>query len=291
VHALAPQTSRRPTGGALARSHDGRWLVIANNGTLWLADTTTFGHTPLPLRPGHDIALTNQRVWVAREATIHSAPLQPKGGDESTAIALDLPNANLVAGAAAIAVTSDRGTYLIRDNGDRVELCARRTVVRAIGESRFLMIDGATSTIVDATRTEPHIVRLALTSPVLDAAPLLDKTTCVLLLDRRDRCAGEQELAVMRANGSVLLRVRVARVARITAAARAFVVALATDDGRVIVYDLRERAVVSADRLAASGACELTLDPEGKTLHIVVRRGDRAQLSERHLTREPVRVS
>jgi hypothetical protein len=273
-------------GNALARSLDGRWLVVANAGTLWLNDTTTFGHTPLRLRPGHDIALTNQRIWVAREATIHSAPLATAGSeDASTAVALDLPNANVVAGATAIVVTSDRGTYLVRDTGDFVELSPRRTVVRTIGEARFVMIDGAVAFLVDAAPATPHVARLALTAPVLDAAPLLDRTTCVLLLDRRDRNAGEQELAVMRANGSVLLRVRVARVARIAAATRAFIVALATDDGRVIVYDLRERGVVSADRLAAAGACELTLDPDGKTLHIVARRGDRAQLSERHLAR------
>ncbi|MBX3159554.1 MAG: hypothetical protein KF773_26520 [Deltaproteobacteria bacterium] len=286
MHALAANPSRTPPGSALARSHDGRWLVVANAGTLWLADTTTFGHTPLELRPGHDVALTNRRVWIARESTLHSAPLA-RGGCASTAVALDLPDASLAAAASAIVVASDRGTYLVRDGGDHVELCPRRTAVRAIGETRFLMIDGGAASIVDVAPAAPHVTRLALSAPILDAAPLLDRTTCVLLLDRRDRSPGEQELAVMRANGSVLLRIRVARVTRLAAAARAFIVALATDDGRVIVYDLRERGVVSADRVTGAGACEIALDPDGKTLHIVARRGDRAQLSERHLRGAP----
>lgn len=268
-----PVPARAPRGASLAMSADGRWLAVASGDALWLEDSRTGVTGRLALAPGHDVAIAGERVWVARDNAVESIPC---AGGPAQRLAIAPGAYRLCAAGSALAIAGVRGTTVVR--GDRVAELGAAAFVRSIGESRLLTIDGPERAIVDVTG-EPRAVRLGVGAHILDACPILDPSTMLLLVER----GGDQELVVMRTNGGVLARVRVRGVHRIAGAARAYRVALATGDGRVIVYDLRERAVVSADRVAES-ACEIVLDPDGARLSGLAWSGRTPRLFERRLT-------
>jgi len=276
----APSTSApvQPRGGArLARSLDGRWLAVATTDTIWLEDARTRKQHALLVAAGDDLAVSANRVWVARGGCLESiSTTNTQHVHHALELGADLQLTGLGVG---VVVASSTGTVLIRESGESVVLAEIRMFVRAIGETRVLLLDpdrgGSASgggVIADVAGV-PAMVRLATTAPILDATALLDRTTCMLLLDR----GTHQELAIMRGNGSVLVRIRVNRVERIVGATRALRVVLAVDDGRVVVYDLRERRAVSADRPSQT-ACEVSIDPDGREITGVARHGALRQL-------------
>jgi hypothetical protein len=259
-----------PGGASIARSLDGRWLAVTTDGEIWLEDSSTGEQTPARITGGDDLAVTAARIWVIRGGRLESMDIT---SGETTAHDLVLGGSvRLAAVAQAVVITGDRGTWIVRDTGAMHELAPHRTFVRAVSDTRILIVDNGTRAIVDIAGI-PNGVRLDMTTRILDASPLFDRTTCLLLLDREDH----QELAVMRCSGSVLSRTRVRHVHRIAGATKALRVALSIDDGRVIVYDLRERRVVSADRPAHT-ACELAFDAQGQVVTSVSRHGANAQL-------------
>lgn len=259
-----------PGGASIARSLDGRWLAVATDGQIWLEDSGSDEQTPARIAAGDDLAVTAGRIWVIRAGVLES--MEIASGD-LTVHDLALGGVvRLAAVAQAVVIIGDRGTWIVRDSGAMHELAPHRTFVRAVSDTRILIVDNGTRAIVDIAGI-PNGVRLEMTTRILDATPLFDRTTCLLLLDREDH----QELAVMRCSGSVLSRTRVRHVHRIAGATRALRVALSIDDGRVIVYDLRERRVVSADRPTHS-ACELAFDAQGQVVTSVSRHGRNAQL-------------
>lgn len=259
-----------PGGASIARSLDGRWLAVASAGQIWLEDSGARRQTATAIAAGDDLAVTAARVWVIRGGRLESMDIATS---EITAHDLVLGGTvRMTAVAHAVVVTGDRGTWIVRDSGATHELAPHRTFVRAVSDSRILIVDNGTRAIVDIAGI-PSGLRLEMASRIRDASPLFDRTTCLLLVDRDDH----QELVVMRCSGSVLSRTRVRHVERIAGATRALRVALAIDDGRVIVYDLRERRVVSADRPSRT-PCELAFDADGRSVTSVSRTGRNAQL-------------
>ena len=259
-----------PGGASIARSLDGRWLAVASAGQIWLEDAGTRSQTATVIAAGDDLAVTAARVWVIRGGRLESMDIA------SSALTVHeiAPGGvvRMIAVAQAVVITGDRGTWIVRDSGATHELAPHRTFVRAVSDTRILIVDNGTRAIVDIAGI-PSGIRLEMASRIVDASPLFDRTTCLLLVDREDH----QELVVMRCSGSVLSRTRVRHVQRIAGASRALRVALAIDDGRVIVYDLRERRVVSADRPSTT-ACELAFDADGRAVTSVSRHGRHAQL-------------
>lgn len=252
----------RPRRGSLARSLDGRWTAVATGDEIWLEDARTKRHLALALPAGDELAVTTGRVWVVRDGQLSS--ISTANGDVRQHELAIGAGSGLTAVGAAVVLSGARGTCLVREDGAVIELSPAQLGARALGESRVLLIDparaesGAGGGMIVEISGAPTAVRLATSAPILDACPLLDRGTCLLLLDR----GGHQELAIMRVTGSVLVRIKVNRVSRIVGATRALRAALAIDDGRVVVYDLRERRVVSADRPGET-ACELVIDPDG----------------------------
>ncbi|MBL9016782.1 MAG: hypothetical protein JNL83_21525 [Myxococcales bacterium] len=259
-----------PGGASLARSLDGRWLAVASAGQIWIEDAGTRRQRATAIAAGDDLAVTASRVWVIRGGRLESMDLE-SGAIEVHEVALG-GVVRMCAVAEAVVITGDRGTWIVRDSGATHELAPHRTFVRAVSHTRILIVDNGTRAIVDIAGI-PSGIRLEMASRILDASPLFDRTTCLLLVARDDH----QELVVMRCSGSVLSRTRVRHVERIAGASQALRVALAIDDGRVIVYDLRERRVLSADRPSTT-ACEVAFDADGRAVTSVSRHGRSAQL-------------
>ncbi|MEO8699436.1 MAG: hypothetical protein ABI867_05305 [Kofleriaceae bacterium] len=254
---------------SIAMSLDDRHVAVASGDSVWLEGRmTALAHA------GRDLAIAGGRVWIARNDEVESVAL---AGGEPEKLVL-APTAYALAGAgAALAVWSTRGSWIVR--GGAMYPLGPARLVRTIGESRFLVAEGDTCSIIDAAGSgEPTRMRLGMSARVLDATCLLDRSTWLMLVAR----GGDQELVVMRGNGGVLVRVRVGQVHRIAGAARKFVVALATGDGRVIAYDLRERRVVSADRLAVT-ACEIAMRRDGDQVIGLAWHGKTSRLFEKQL--------
>ena len=247
-----------PARGRLAIALDGEHVVVQCGGELWLERRHPHRQTTLALAPGDAIAVTSGRVWTIRDGLLATHSL----GAHLVPIELDVgPGAAIAAARGSIVASGPRGTSLVRDAGTTIELAAGPAFVRAIADHRYIVLVDGVPILLDVTAA-PRALGLTISAPILDAAPILDRATFVLLLDRG---GGAQELCVMRATGNALARIPVRHVAAVAASARSHLLALATDDGRVIVYDLRERRVVSADHVS-DRAPAIALDPEGARL-------------------------
>lgn len=245
---------------ALVHDQDRDTVALARDGRIWLEGRPT----ALPMTAGRDLAATHDRLWIARDTSVEyvrvSTPEAPP-----TPLAFDFgPEPRLVSSGSTLVVTNARGTWSVR--GDRVlPLATRRSIVRSIGHDRVLLQDAtdhdARPMVVDLADDKPRATPLALGAPVIDATCLLDRTTALLLVARPPH----QELVAIRNSGSVLARIKCAKVAAIHGASQALVAALVTTDGRVIVYDLKERKVLSVDRPALAPV-PVALSPDGRRL-------------------------
>lgn len=262
------------TGVPVCISDDGRWLAMLHDGGAWLQDDLAGAPQQVRALGARALALAAGAVWVATDDALERAALGALVGpmDVVAGVAVGA-DAALAGDPRAVVVASAAGTTLVTARGELTALSARRLGAYAVGAGRFLLVDDDVVSLLDATAPAPRAVRVHVRAPVLDAAAALSPSTCVLLLDRGDT----QELAVMRGAGQFLQRTRTRRVRRVRGSVRRTDIVLATDDGRLAIYDLCGRGVVAAHRLDGA-APELAVSGDGAVVVATTRTARGPQL-------------